>query len=196
MLNSVQKVILIPVLILGAGILFSFGETKLVPVYVDYPEHLVGAFTGGFGEETCHSCHFDYDLNWKEGSLTVEGIPDRVKAGYEYEIQILVKREGLGKGGFQMSARYQDGRQAGSFKVSENQRIMLTKKVPDSLQFIQHSEVGTEPSEDNHNTWKVLWKAPDFISDSIYINIASNAANGDQSEFGDWIYTHQSVVGK
>jgi len=34
-----------------------------------YPEHLDGPLTGGFGENSCHSCHFDYDINPEEGSF-------------------------------------------------------------------------------------------------------------------------------
>ncbi len=45
--------------------------------------------------------------------------------------------------------------------------------------------------EDGLNNWTVKWKAPEVISDSIYFNISANAANGDQSEFGDWIYVRE-----
>lgn len=166
--------------------------TEIIPT--TYPEHLVGAFTGGFGEETCHSCHFDYDLNWDEGSLMVNGIPDKIEAGHQYEIEIQVEREGLEKAGFQMSARYPDGRQAGSFEVSENERIMFTKEVPDSVQYLQHSEKGTEPADKGYQSWMFSWKAPEELVDSVYFNISANAANGDQSEFGDWIYRQEFVV--
>lgn len=162
--------------------------------FMDNPEHLDGAFTGGFGEETCRSCHFDYDLNWEDGNLTVNGIPEKIDAGSEYEIKILVEREDLGKAGFQMTARYADGRQAGTFQRSDNNRLAFTKAVPDSLQYIQHSKEGTEPVENGQNSWIINWKAPDTLADSVYFNITANAANNDQSEFGDWIYQQEFVV--
>lgn len=191
---SFQKLLAIFTVLMAFISIWSSMEEPTEILSKTYPEHLVGAFTGGFGEETCHSCHFDYDLNWDEGSLTVNGIPEKIEVGKQYEIEIQVEREGLGKAGFQMSARYPDGRQAGSFQVSGNQRIMFTKQVPDSLQFIQHSKIGTQLSDDNQNRWIILWQAPEFLADSIYFNIASNAANGDQSEFGDWIFKKEFVV--
>lgn len=188
---SVQKLLLIPALTLGAGFLLSVGEEPESDFSKVYPEHLAGAFTGGFGEETCHSCHFDYDLNWEEGRLTVEGIPDKIKSGHEYEIEIMVERENLGKAGFQMSARYRDGSQAGRFLIGENDRLMFTKQVPDSLQYVQHSIKGIEPVNNGQNSWTVLWKAPENLADAVYFNLAANAANGDQSEFGDWVYNKE-----
>lgn len=65
--------------------------------------------------------------------------------------------------------------------------------VPDSLQYIQHSPKGTEILTDNSARWIVRWKAPNSISDSIIFNITANAANGDESEFGDWIYVKEIV---
>lgn len=192
MLNAVQKSVLIPVLTLSAGFFISTGEPNPVQDEAGpYPDHLVGAFTGGFGEETCHSCHFDYDLNWEEGELSVQGIPKEVQPGMVYEIEIKVKRKNMGRAGFQMSSRFRDGTQAGSFQTLENERLMFTEQVPDSIQFLQHSNKGTELINEMSTQWIIQWKAPDQMIDSIYFNISANAANGDESEFGDWIYVQE-----
>lgn len=159
-----------------------------------YPEHLTGTFTGGFGEETCRSCHFDYDLNPDGGSLSVTGIPEKVSAGEEVNIQIAVKREELGAAGFQLSARYKDGTQAGQFFVEGDNRIMVSDDTPDSLQYVQHSSEGTNPSGGNKNSWTVRWQAPNSIEGPVIFNIAANAANGDQSEFGDYVYAKEFQV--
>lgn len=194
MLTSIQKLIIIPAFTLGAGILFSMGSSQSIAAKKGYPEHLAGAFTGGFGEETCHSCHFDYDLNRQQGSLLVDGIPKKIEEGRIYEFEISIEREDLGKAGFQLSARFSDGSQAGAFQIMRNDRVMFTQQIPDSLQYLQHSEQGTSPIEDGENSWKVVWKAPDSIADPIHFHISANAANGDQSEFGDWIYAKELKV--
>ncbi|MTI89243.1 MAG: hypothetical protein FH748_14910 [Balneolaceae bacterium] len=156
-----------------------------------YPGHLTGAFTGGFGEESCHSCHFDYDLNWEDGKLSVSGIPDVVLPQRAYAFIIEVKREDLAKAGFQMSARYEDGRPAGIFGLSNNDRQMFTDATADSVQYIQHSAAGTLPVDEDDFRWTVHWESPDSISGRVIFNIAANASNGDQSEFGDWIYVQE-----
>lgn len=158
-----------------------------------YPEHLTGTFTGGFGEETCRSCHFDYDLNPDGGTLSVSGIPQKITEGEIVDIQITVEREELGRAGFQLSARYKSGKQAGQFKIN-NDRIMLSKSVPDSLEYVQHSTTGTEVVDQGKGRWTISWQAPDELSEPIIFNIAANAANGDQSEFGDFIYVRDLKI--
>lgn len=100
----------------------------------------------------------------------------------------------MGGAGFQLSARFEDGSQAGRFKISENDRVMFTESVPDSLQYVQHSRKGTELSEENKNSWIVTWQAPESVSSAVIFNVAANAGNGDQSEFGDFIYADEWKV--
>ncbi|MEL7833114.1 choice-of-anchor V domain-containing protein [Fodinibius sp. Rm-B-1B1-1] len=166
------------------------GETAEKTSVNIYPEHLTGAFTGGFGEETCRSCHFDYDLNPGGGSLSLSGIPEKLLEGETVEIKIKVEHDELGAAGFQLSARYEDGSQAGEFMI-EDDRLMFSDAVPDSLQYVQHSSEGTKPSQENKNSWTVRWAVPDNPKGFVIFNIAANAANGDQSEFGDYIYTRE-----
>jgi hypothetical protein len=161
---------------------------------ISYPEHLTGAFTGGFGEETCRSCHFDYDLNPDGGSLKITGIPKKLSEKERIDIEITVEREALEVAGFQFSARYPDGSQAGSFDIAGKDRIMFSASVPDSLEYVQHSDAGTDPTDKNLSSWKLMWKVPESISEPVIFNIAANAANGDQSEFGDFIYAREIKV--
>lgn len=196
MADAMLKLLLIPAFTLSAGLFFSLFNGSLATINHGYPEHLTGAFTGGFGEKTCHSCHFDYDLNWGEGSLSISGVPDNTEAGTWYVIEIEVERPGLGKAGFQLSSRFPNGSQAGHFEISDNERLMLTKHIPDSLQYVQHSEKGTAVTKKNASQWAVMWKAPSSIPESIIFNISANAANGDESEFGDWIYIQELVVNR
>lgn len=161
---------------------------------ISYPEHLTGAFTGGFGEETCRSCHFDYDLNPDGGSLEITGIPKKISEKGRIHIEITVEREALGAVGFQLSARYPNGQQAGSFDIKGKDRIMFSRSVPDSLEYIQHSDVSTDPTGENSSSWTLTWVAPESVSEPVIFNIVANAANGDQSEFGDFIYAREIKV--
>ena len=154
------------------------------------PEHLDGPFTGGFGELTCHSCHFDYDLNREEGSLTIAGINDTFKAGKNYKLTVTVESEHLEIGGFQMTARFEDGSQAGEFLWDDN-RLMLTPSISDKIQYLQHSDVGTSPTGERKVSWSFNWLAPDDKSKTVIFNIAANAGNYDDSAFGDWIYVKE-----
>src|SRR5207247_9775219 len=67
--------------------------------------------TGGFGDKTCHSCHFDNPLNAPGGTLDVSGIPSSYTPGQAYPITITLSREGMKRGGFEIAARFTSGRQ-------------------------------------------------------------------------------------
>jgi len=161
-----------------------------------YPEALTGAYTGGFTEETCRSCHFDYNLNPPGGSLAVNvsspvhlHLNDR-----RYSILISVKRAGLGAAGFQLTARYPDGTQAGAFDINDHTNVQLTPQISDSIHYVQHSGSGFAPKHADSTSWNITWIAPATLTDTVVLNIAANAANGDQSEFGDWIYSRKIIL--
>lgn len=158
-----------------------------------YPDHIPGPFTGGFGEETCHSCHFDYDINDERGSLRVEGLGQTYEPGEQYELTVSVESERLEIGGFQMTARFEDGSQAGEF-IWSGDKLILTPDANDDIQYLQHSVSGTEPTSDREVSWTFTWTAPDHDPAMVIFNIAANAGNDDFSAFGDWIYVQEITV--
>ena len=87
-------IFLVLVKLLGIGPL----STGKGIAYVDGPPP---ESTGGFGEETCHKCHFENDLNDAAGSLGLEGIPESYAPGQHYLIEIVLERPGIGRGGFE-----------------------------------------------------------------------------------------------
>lgn len=179
-------------LLLITGLLASyihFKAPRTVPSSGHYPEALPGAYTGGFGEETCQSCHFDYPLNPEDGSLTVKGIPNRYEPGTIYHILISVEREDLGRAGFQLSSRYADGSQAGTFKADTG-RLRFTE-VKNTIQYIQHTAQSSQVDSSTVAQWSLEWTAPDSAAGEIIFNIAANAGNGDASPFGDYIYVKE-----
>lgn len=173
------------------GFLLNTGDGEISTPAHAYPEQLPGKYTGGFGEESCHSCHFDYSLNPEEGSLNTEGIPSSYDPGEMYTFTIEVSRKDLDKAGFQLTARYADSTQAGSFSV-ESDRIEFTNSTGD-VQYVQHSPEGTEPNESDISIWSLKWAAPEQSKGNIIFSLAANAANGDASEFGDFIFIREIV---
>jgi hypothetical protein len=157
------------------------------------PEYLDGAFTGGFGEPTCHSCHFDYDLNMDVVSLAISGIAGSFVPGKTYNLTLTVKSDQLANGGFQMTSRFDDGTQAGSFEW-QGDHLMLTPGIGGDIQYLQHSTSGTRPSKDHMIEWDFMWNAPQRESGKVTINIAANAGNDDDSSFGDRIIVKEKIL--
>lgn len=158
-------------------------ETDPTPLPV--PEHLGGTFTGGFGEQTCHSCHFDYPLNPEEGSVRLKGLPERYRPGTTYPLTVTVSAPGMERGGFQLSVRHSDSTQAGSFRWPGD-RLQFTRGE-ETVQYLQHTRKGTETEGDTLR-WTFEWTAPASGRAAMF-HLAANAGNGDESAFGDLIHT-------
>lgn len=185
------SIILLPFLI---GIYLPESVSPLKTEHIKFnPERLDGPFTGGFGEQTCHSCHFDYDINMDRGSLKIEGIHDFYQPGVLIDITVSVESERLEIGGFQMTSRFEDGTQAGSFNW-HGDNLIFTPSISDEVQYIQHSASGTRPTDGRSVSWRFTWKAPDQSTEPVIFNIAANAGNDDDSAFGDWIYVKELTV--
>lgn len=66
------------------------------------------------------------------------------------------------------------------------------------VQYAQHTRLGTEPTSGDTAAWSVRWRAPggergdtSITGDSCghaLVHLAANAADGDDSEFGDRIH--------
>ena len=135
---------------------------------------------------TCYQCHWDNPLNDSGGRLSLAGIPDTYIPGERYPITVAIAHPELVKGGFQMSARFEDGRNAGAFRSPDQ----LTAPVSDEdthVTYIQHTTLGSRKSQ-GESRWEIEWTAP-ADGGAVVFHAAGNASNGDASPLGDFIYT-------
>ena len=141
------------------------------------------------------------------GDLSVAGVPESYRPGVTHRIEVRVKGEELGRGGFQLSARCgrgeREGEQAGTL-VADSGRVEVVEGTGEeyrgaaNVQYAQHTLAGAEPTAGDTASWVVRWTAPAEKSGPapaagapcavVRIHVAANVANGDDSEFGDRIY--------
>jgi hypothetical protein len=152
-----------------------------------YPKGAPPGRTGGFGEGTCVECHVSYDLNDGRtkglGDLVVTGFPKEYKPGETYPIKVEVTQmQDSGVWGFELATRAKDTRaQAGTLKPADT----TTQIESDSnIDYITHTAEGTFS-----NTFTFTWVAPAMAVGEIVVSAAANAANGDASPVGDYIYS-------
>lgn len=176
------------VTMVAATVMLASGTLALT-AFVDgpFPGH-----TGGFGEPTCHHCHFDNPLNEPAGSLALTGVPSSYTPGARYAFTVVLTRSELSRGGFQMAARFEGGpaagKAAGLLKPSDA-RAQIVIDDPKQLSYLQHTAAGTLPEKPGTLRWAFDWVAPDTRSDPVVFHLAGNAANDDLSPLGDYIYT-------
>ena len=159
-------------------------------LYLDRPPP---AHTGGFGEPTCQTvCHSEFPLNTDGGTLTMDGIPDSYKPGEKYIVRIMLTRPGTERAGFQMSARYQSGesigKQAGRLKTIDKNAAI---DVKNTILYARHTVAGAENVKSDTTRWSLEWTSPLAPQGPVIFHLVANAADWNDSETGDYIYTQK-----
>jgi hypothetical protein len=65
-----------------------------------------------------------------------------------------------------------------------------------SVQYAQHTALGTLAAARGTITWRLEWIAPSDADAPVTIHVAANASNDDESPLGDYIYTAEIEVGR
>ncbi len=150
--------------------------------------------TGGFGEQSCHLCHLDNPINAPGGSVKLDGIPPVFAVGQTYPITVIISRNGLRRGGFEIAARFasgrQKGKQAGVWKPLDTRVQLIPGAVDKVLTFVQHNLAGSRVPATGANSWTIEWTAPQSPAAPVQFNVAANASNNDDSPLGDYIYVN------
>ena len=155
--------------------------------------------TGGFTDDTCHQCHFENDLNDPAGLLELTGLPDSIEPNRSYEIVVTLEHAEMERAGFQLSSRVADGeragQQAGVLEPTDGRVQVRPGDGDDPILYASHSPDGTPLTGDGEAAWTVRWTAPAEPM-TVVFHVAANAANGDDSEFGDHIYVSEGLIGQ
>ena len=171
------------------GILTLAGITLLTIGVMASASGPVPARTGGFGEMSCHECHWNNEVNDPSGRLTLTGVPDTYTPGERYPITVALAHPELVRGGFQMAARFEDGTNAGTF-VNTSPATETVPGEDNRVVYAQQTKTGSAPPVKGAARWEVEWTAPaPGRAGAILFHVAANAANGDASPLSDFVYT-------
>ncbi|MEX2632912.1 MAG: choice-of-anchor V domain-containing protein [Balneolales bacterium] len=160
-----------------------------------YPDDPLPGHSGGFGEPNCQACHFDMPLNDPAGTVEIKGIPEKYESGKAYQLEIHIEHPEMNRAGFQFTARFPDGEdkpglQAGDIEADSSDSMVT---MHEDILYVHHTESGTIINSPHTKLWEITWSAPEIPSGPVVFNVAANAANGDDSEFGDFIYLQEGI---
>ena len=168
----------------------------LFPVFAfSYAEGPPPGVTGGFNEPNCTDCHHGTAVNAGGGSVAISA-PPSYSSGGSYSITVTVFDPAQQRWGFELSARTQDGKQAGALMVGSDGFTQLLSPV-NGVQYISHTVNGTRNGTRDSGSgvsFTFTWTAPDVSAGTVVFNAAGNAANGDFTPSGDHIYTTSSMA--
>ena len=154
-----------------------------------YAEGAPPGFSGGFKEESCHACHFHAEPNTPPGRLMIEGVPARFEPGHRYVLTITLMRDDMKRAGFQLAARFRDsGAQAGTLAVGPDDGERIKLETTGGVEFAGQSKRGSDIAPAGVTRWSIEWIAP-AAGGPVIFHAAANAADGNESADGDYIYT-------
>lgn len=149
------------------------------------------AHTGGFGEPTCRECHFDNPPAGETGGLRLRGFPSRAAPDSVYRVVVELIRPGMERAGFQLAVRWRtgprEGESAGTLAAREP-RVQVVAGDSGAVRYAQHTLAGSALDAEGRSTWSLRWTSPGTCG-PVTVHLAANAANGDDSEFGDYVYS-------
>ncbi len=114
--------------------------------------------------------------------IQLEGVGRNYVPEKTYTLILSLDRPGVKRAGFQFAVSDRDGNPVGTPAVST-----------DSLEVID-GYLRTTDASSRQNAWRFLWTAPEAATGELFVNIAANAANDDDSPFGDTIYVREIVL--
>jgi hypothetical protein len=152
-------------------------------------------FTGAPGENTCTECHdeFGEETNTGSGALTLTH-PSRYEPGQRMTITVELSAVGQRRWGMQVTALTIEGAiPAGEFVLTDPVHTQLIQG-PTGRTYVEHTTAGTFFGQRDRITWTFDWIAPPRDVGPVAFYATGNAANGDGTRLGDWIYSAQSVI--
>lgn len=140
--------------------------------------------TGGYGEPTCIECHSG-SLNPPGGSVSVS-FPPVYTPGVAQTLQVSIADPGAAAWGFQLSARFTNGSQAGSFATSSVVAVRTANWLGFPVQYASQASAASQSG--TQFQFSVVWTAPpDAAGGPVVFSVTGVAASDDRNS-GDRTY--------
>ena len=152
--------------------------------------------TNAPGEDNCTACHTSFPVDSGAGSVAITGIPGNYLPNQQVSVTVTTSDPGPSASifGFQLTAVDRLGRPAGTFAVPQGfpQKMQIVQGFVggQQRQYVEHTIDGLFTNGVfGSNTWHFTWTAPAARVGKIDFYASGNAANGDGTNGGDYIYT-------
>jgi hypothetical protein len=188
-----------PLLLLASGLALAFSSGP--------PASETGAAATGSApaEGTCQLCHSGNTLN-TSGTLSILNVPAVYKPDSQYIFTVQLSSTQNSsfanrKWGFEITA-VNAGTGGGFGTLARSHADTSTTQIVNGAgnfstrRYVEHNSSGTRTGLASPVSWTLRWTAPNAASSTVraLFFAAGNAANGDGSSSGDWIYTASAAA--
>ena len=148
-------------------------------------------YTGSPGEVYCTNCHTGTALNGGGGSVVIGGAPATYTLGQTYTITVTVSQTNRSLFGFAMEALTSTNANAGTLVVTNSTEDHILNAVNGRKNMVHKSGGGASA---NSHTFTFNWTAPATNVGVVKFYAVGNAANGNNSDTGDLIYSTNVTI--
>ena len=104
-------------------------------------------------------------------------------------LTVTLTRPEMKRAGFQLTARFKDsGAQAGTLAPGSAEPLRVGVELQSGIQYANQKKEGASIAEPDVTRWTIEWTAPTGSAPVVF-HVAANAADGDGSANGDFVYT-------
>ncbi len=152
--------------------------------------------TNAPGEDNCTACHTSFPVNSGSGNVAITGIPANYLPNQQIPITVTVSDPvpSAAIWGFQLTAIDALGKKIGTYtlptQVPARSQTVNGIVGGNNRQYVEHTIDGLfTQGVFGSNSWTFTWKAPTQRVGKVSFYASGNAANGDGTNGGDYIYT-------
>ena len=191
MLNRFQRALFVCSLASLPAMIYGFSNGPV-------PGRTGAAADGGLDCAACHRTFAPANSD-PRGSLRIEAGP--YTPGVAQTIRVLLSHPEAQRWGFQITARLasDETKPAGKFTQLDGFRVVCGGGAPEgncgtNPEFLDHTRPTTFAGQTGGTVWTLEWTPPATASGEVVFFAAGNAANGNNNNQGDHIYTTSTRI--
>ena len=149
------------------------------------------------GQSNCTMCHYEFEVNSGGGSLALLGLPADYVPGQTYALTVQLEDQGQDRWGFELTVLddADPTHEGGQLAVTDPDNTQISYDYFGTEDYLKQTKTGTQADiVDGPVTWTFDWTAPDATVSSVTFYVAGNAADGDVSYTGDYIYLKKMTL--
>jgi hypothetical protein len=148
--------------------------------------------TGAPGEGNCTQCHSSFPLDSGDGGFELYTDDEAFYVpGEQYTMNIEVFDPQAQRWGFELTIIDTAGEVAGTLSPMDGDTQVSSSGGRD---YGKHTTAGTHEGDTEWSYWFMSWVAPEASTGTVLIFGTANAANGNHSSSGDYIYSFALAI--